>query len=138
MTRCFFPKYFLKYVIWGEKKPFWYKSEEIETLATTTALSFAHELGFRHAILEGDSLVLINALKIEVHSLALLGLLIEDVKVLSHNFDKLLYSHTKRNNNFVAYSLAKYAKCILYFLVCMEDVPPHPISILQFDLVDLP
>ena len=95
-------------------------------------------IGCRCAILEGDSLVLINALKIEVHSLALLGLLIEDVKVLSHNFDKLLYSHTKRNNNFVAHSLAKYTKCILYFLVCMEDVPPHPISVLQFDLVDLP
>ena len=81
-----------------KKNPFWYKSEEIEKLVAMTTLSFADELGFRRAILEGDSLVLINALKTEVHSLALLGLLIEDVKVLSHNFDKLLYSHTKRND----------------------------------------
>ena len=99
---CFFPKYFLKLCYLEKKKkktPFWYKSDEIETLAATTTLSFAHELGFIHAILEGDSLVLINALKIEVHSLAPLGLLIKYVKVLSQNFDKLLYSHTKRNNN---------------------------------------
>ncbi|KAL0008453.1 hypothetical protein SO802_009955 [Lithocarpus litseifolius] len=40
-----------------------YKSNEIETTAGTTALSFVHKLGFRCAILEGDSLVLINALK---------------------------------------------------------------------------
>ena len=88
-------------MLFGKKKktPFWYKSDEIETLAAMTTLSFAHELGFRRAILEGDSLVLINALKIEIHSLAPLGLLIKYVKVLSQNFDKLLYSHTKRNNN---------------------------------------
>ena len=59
-----------------------YKSDEIETMAVTTTFSFAHKLGFRHAILEGDSFVLINALKTKEHSLAPMGLLIEDVKAL--------------------------------------------------------
>ena len=70
-----------------------YNATEIETLTATRALSFAHKLGFRWATLEGDSLVVINALKTEVPSLAPLGLLIEDVKMLSLHFDHLLYSH---------------------------------------------
>ena len=69
--------------------------------------------------------MLINALKLEVHSLAPLGLLIEDVKVLSHNFDKLFYSHTKKNGNSVAHSLAKYDKRISDFQLWMEDISPY-------------
>ncbi|XP_075645666.1 uncharacterized protein LOC142616767 [Castanea sativa] len=40
-----------------------YKPDEVEALAALKAVSFALELGFRSAILEGDSLSLINALK---------------------------------------------------------------------------
>ena len=114
-----------------------YKSDEIETMATTTTLSFVHKLGFKHAILEGDSLVLINALKTEVHSLAPMGLLIEDVKMLSQNFDKLLYSHTKRNSNFVAHhNLAKYTIGIPNFLVCGWKISYHT-SFLFYNLIRL-
>ncbi|XP_075656354.1 uncharacterized protein LOC142626412 [Castanea sativa] len=51
-----------------------YKAEEIEVLAALKALSFAFELGFRSAILEGDSLGLIQALKSEESSLSPTGL----------------------------------------------------------------
>ena len=47
----------------SQKIPQSYKVEEIEALAALKALSFAFELGFRSAILEGDSLGLIQALK---------------------------------------------------------------------------
>ena len=47
----------------SQKIPQAYKVEEIEALAALKALSFAFELGFRSAILEGDSLGLIQALK---------------------------------------------------------------------------
>lgn len=72
-------------------------------------MSFAAELGFRSAILEGDYLGLIQALKSEEHSLAPTGLLIEDVKMLASSYIRLSYSHIKRNGNRVAHSLAKYA-----------------------------
>ena len=88
-----------------KKIPQAYKLDKIEVLAAMKALSFAHELGSRSAIVEGDSLRLIQALKSEVHSLAPLGLLVEDVKVFARNFLRFLYSHTKRNGNNVAYSL---------------------------------
>ena len=119
------------------KIPQAYKVEEIKVLVALKALSFAFELGFRSAILEGDSLGLIQALKSEERSLSHTGLLIEDVKMFSNNFVRLLYSHIKRNSNTIAHSLAKNALCILDFQVWMEDVPSHFVSILQLDVVEL-
>ena len=43
----------------SQKIPQAYKAEEIKVLVALKALSFAFELGFRSAILEGDSLGLI-------------------------------------------------------------------------------
>ena len=73
----------------------------------------------------GDSLVVIKALSDESVSLAPFGLLVEDVKVLSQCFSQLLYSHTKREGNSVAHSLARYAIDIPNFSVWMEDGPPQ-------------
>ena len=104
-------------------------------MAAAIALSFASEIGFRRAVLEGESLAMINALKERVSLLTPTGLLIEDVKILSQRFDQLLYSHTKRDGNQVAHSLAKYAICIPdFFFLWMEDVPPQLHSVLQADL----
>ena len=44
------------------------------------------------------------------------GLMVNDAKVLSRNFDKLLYSHTMREGNFVAYSLTRYVISIPNYL----------------------
>ena len=107
-----------------------HKADEIEALAALKALSFAHELGFRSAILEGDSLGLIQALKSEEYTLSPLGLLVEDVKVFASNFVRLLYSHIKRNDNSVVHNLAKHAIRIPDFQVWMEDVPSHIVSVL--------
>ena len=112
-----------------------YNAIEIESMTATTTLSFAHYIGIMQTILEGDSLAMIKALKEDVHSLAPTSLLIEDVRILSQNFDQLLYSHTKREGNSMAHSLTRYAIGIPDFLVWMEDVPPHIRSVLQVDLV---
>ena len=114
-----------------------YKAEKIEALAAFKALSFAFELGFHSAILEGDSLGLIQALKSKERSLSPMGLLIEDVKVLANNFVRLLYSHVKRNGNRVAHSLDRNALCIPDFQIWMEDIPSHIVLILQFDVAEL-
>ena len=119
-----------------KKIPQAYKSEVIEALAALNALSFAFELGFRSTILKGDSLGLTQALKSEERSLSPMGFLLEDVKMFAKNFVRLLYSHIKRNDNGVAYSLAKNALCIPDFQVWMEDVPSHIVLILQLDVVE--
>ena len=115
-----------------------YKAYKIKALATLKALKFVHELGFQNAILEGDSLGLIQALKAKDHNLSPLGLLAEDVKLFANNFVRLSYSHIKRNGNSVTHNLAKHAIRIPDFQVWMEDVPTHVVSFLQLDVVDLP
>ena len=114
-----------------------YKAVEIESLVATTTLSFTTDLGFRHVILEGDSMEVIQALRENTQPLTPTGLLIEDVRRFFQNFDELLYSHTKRDDHVVAYSLAKYTLSIPNFLVWMEDVPSHILPIVQANLACL-
>lgn len=52
------------------KLPQAYTCEEIEALAVAKALFFALELGFAESMLEGDSLVVITALRADGVSLA--------------------------------------------------------------------
>ena len=114
-----------------------YKAEEIEALAALKALQFAFDLGFQNAILEGDSLGLIKALKAKDHNLSPCGLLVEDVKLVANSFVNLSYSHIKRNGNSVAHNLAKHTVRIPDFQVWMEDIPSH-VSFLHSDVVHLP
>ena len=67
-------------------------------------------------------------------SLSPTGLLVDDVKRVVISFERLLYSHVKRNDNKVAHSLAKNALRILDLQVWMEDIPSHIISILDLDV----
>ena len=47
----------------SQKSPQAFSPLEVEALATARALEFAAELGIIHAVLEGDSLMLIQALE---------------------------------------------------------------------------
>ncbi|XP_075655185.1 uncharacterized protein LOC142625399 [Castanea sativa] len=69
---------------------------DIESLAVATALSFARDPGFQCVVLKGDLMEVIQALRENAQSLTLIGLLLEDVRMLSQNFEQVLYSHTKR------------------------------------------
>ena len=111
-----------------------YKPDEVEALAALKAVTFAHELGFRNAILEGDSPGLIKALKSTESSPSPTGLLVDDVKRVAISFERLLYSHVKRNDNRVAHSLAKNALHIPNLQIWMEDVLSHIILILDLDV----
>jgi len=91
----------------------------------------------KRAVLDGDSLVVLKGLMEEERSLVPLGLLVEDAKNLSPKFDELLYSHTKRESNILAHSLARYAIGILDFLVWKEDVPSQFQDVLQADLLGI-
>ena len=110
-----------------------YSAVEVEALAAATALALAEDLGMQRVILEGDSLVIIKALREEEQFFSPVGLLLEDVRKLSLSFQQLLYSHTKREGNSVTHNLARYANSIPDFLVWMEDVPPCIQSFVQAD-----
>ena len=58
----------------------------------------------------------IQALRKNAQSLTSTGLLPEDVRMLSQNFEQLLYSHTKRGGHYVAHNLVRYNLRNLDFL----------------------
>ena len=66
-----------------------------------------------------------------------MGLLVEDVKIYSSHFLRVLYSHVKRNGNSVAHNLARRAISIPDFQVWMENVPSHIVSVLHSDVTHL-
>ena len=103
---------------------------EVKALAATQALEFAVELGIKHAILKGDSLMLILALKNGCVDLSPYGLLLDDVWYRSNFFTQLHYSHVKRKGNKVAHYLAQYVVNAPSFLVWIEDVLPQFVFIL--------
>ena len=58
-----------------------YNSNEVEALAAAKAVSFTAKSGITKAVLEGDSLTITKALSSDHSSLALFGLMIDNVKV---------------------------------------------------------
>ena len=110
---------------------------EIEALVASKALEFAKEVGISEAVLEGDSLLVMKALKTKNAGLAPFGLLIQDSLTLSSGFFKLSYSHTKREGNLVAHSLAQLAINNPNCVICMEDVPSDVLSSYQVDLASI-
>ena len=61
----------------------------------------------------------------------------EDVRVLAGSCSKLLYSHTRRDGNKLAHSLARFAVNISSFLVWMESVSSHFNDVYQADLAGI-
>ena len=104
----------------------------VEAIAVAWAISFAHELSLSNYILEGDSDVVINALKRNDDSLSSFGHILASAKSLT-DVNCITFFHTHRIGNTVAHNLAKHARHIIGFKVWMEDVPPHLHSILFAD-----
>ena len=100
---------------------------EFEAMAATWALSFASNVGVKQAVLEGDSMAVILGLREDGMVFVPYGLLLEDVRILSQQFDELHYQ-------ILAHSLARYAEGIPNFLVWMEDIPSQFYSVFQTNL----
>ena len=106
-----------------------YSPVEIEAMAVTTAAQFVVDLGFQHAILETDSLVLVKALHDDTEFLSAVGLVLNEIRSLVNLFYELLYSHIKREGNIVAHKLTRHAICVSDVVVWMEDVSPLLFSV---------
>ena len=78
-------------------------------MATCRAVEFGSELGLHRAIVEGDSKVVVKALRCKEYGLAPYAHLIKDLSLFSGLYSKLSYSHVKRDGNKVAHSLARLA-----------------------------
>ena len=111
-----------------------YKLIEIEAVAATWALEFGLEIGIDKVVVEGDSITVVSAMEKDDVGLAPFRFLVKDGIGFAHFFSQLTYSHTKREGNKVAHSLAMLAINYLDYVVWMEDVPPQVRSIILADL----
>ena len=110
---------------------------EIEAVAASRALEFGLEIGLAEAVLEGDSELIMNALKSGSGTIALVQPLVQDAFIYSDSYIKLLYSHCRRDGNKLAHSLARYSINISDYVVWMEEVPLSLFSVAQNDLATL-
>ena len=106
---------------------------EVEALVAQRAMELALEIGLNKGVLEGDSLILMNALKTNSHSLAQFGHIIKDIQFLASQFSIISFSHVKRHCNTIAHSIARWALSFSSLQVWMEDVPLELADVLQVD-----
>nr|XP_023873208.1 uncharacterized protein LOC111985788 [Quercus suber] len=99
------------------------KALEIEAKAVEVGLQFAKDLSIQEFILEGDSLLVINALKELSLPPSSVAAIISSSMSVSHEFRKIVFSHVRRQGNRPAHSLANYASSIDDFSVWLEEEP---------------
>nr|POE53100.1 putative ribonuclease h protein [Quercus suber] len=107
--------------------------ETVEVIAARRALLFAKELGFERVMIEGDSEIIINAIREQTLLASDLGHILEDIHVLSSSFCSISFHHIKRLGNCVAHRLARRSFCNP-LLVWMEEVPPDIVDVYNHDL----
>ncbi|KAL0014108.1 hypothetical protein SO802_001177 [Lithocarpus litseifolius] len=82
-------------------------SDEVEALAAVQAITLAMDLNLPSFIVEGDSKVVISALRKEEESFSSFGHLIFSAKYYLHLCNCISFSHIRRSGNSVAHALAK-------------------------------
>lgn len=94
---------------------------EAEAKAFEAGLLLARDIGIQDVILEGDSLVIYNALcEISLPPSSIASIVV-GMMDLCKAFRRIEFSHVKRKDNRPAHLLAKYAVGIDDFLVWMEE-----------------
>ncbi|XP_030973303.1 uncharacterized protein LOC115993151 [Quercus lobata] len=106
----------------------------VEALAARRALIFAQEISIFKAVVEGDSLKVIQALNNPKPNRTQLGHIITDIQRLGAGMQFCNFIHIRRGGNKLAHSLAKRAVLAADTDVWLEELPQDLIDVLQFDL----
>lgn len=110
---------------------------EVEDLACRCAVSFSIELGLLKLVIEGDSALVIQAIKDGQPCQSFYGHIVDDILHLSAQLRSFNFCHMKRNCNRVADALAKKSWVGLDFQVQVEDLLGDilPVAMLDVHLV---
>ena len=102
-------------------------------MAAYRAMEFGSEIGIGSAIVEGDSEIIVKALRNRDNGLISCGPLINYVSL----FSEFSYSRIQRDGNKVAHSLARLALIMSKCTMWMEDVPSRTLPFVQAYLATL-
>ena len=97
------------------------KAVEIEAKAVEIGLQFAKDPLIQDFILEGDSLLVINALKELSPPPSSMVAIISSSLLVSQEFRHVVFSHVQQQGNMSAHLLAKYTLGIDDFSVWLEE-----------------
>jgi ribonuclease HI len=121
-----------------QRYPCVYAIADAEAMAARVALQLAWDIGLWNVELEGDSLLVIRALKDQELCLATYGDIIMDIQHLAVSFQCVRYCHVSRAGNNAAHVLARKALDLhSEFLVWLEDVPDFLDHVIQAELPHL-
>ena len=106
-------------------KPFHGLQEPVvgEAMAALFAVEFGRDIGVKDVIMEGDSLITVNAIRGESHKWSYYGHIIEDIKVVLSNFHRWEVGHIRREGNAAAHHLAKWAIGAKNEQIWVEETP---------------
>ncbi|XP_075670222.1 uncharacterized protein LOC142639988 [Castanea sativa] len=96
---------------------------EAEAKAFEAGIIFAKEVGIRDLVLEGDSLIILQALKQCSNAPSTISSLFYGMLVECNEFRKVSFSHVKRQGNRPAHILAKQALGLADFSAWIEECP---------------
>ena len=96
---------------------------EVEAKAVEFGLHFAKDLLIQDFILEGDSLVVFNAVSETSSPPSSIATVIYGSVSISHEFHHVDFSHVRWQGNCLAHLLAKHALGIDDFSIWIEEVP---------------
>ncbi|XP_075659550.1 uncharacterized protein LOC142629445 [Castanea sativa] len=96
---------------------------EAEAKAFEVGIQFAKDMLIHDFILEGDSLILVNALNETSPPPSAVAAIVLSSLSAFKDFRRVDVSHVKRSGNWPAHLLAKYAIGISDFAVCVEESP---------------
>ena len=109
--------------------------EEVEALACRQSVQLAREIGINEVVFEGDSAIIVQALKHGQADQSVYGHILDDVTQQTSQFLFCEFSHVSRLCNKVADILAKKARVGSVSQVWLEDFPREITSLAFADSV---
>ena len=96
---------------------------EVEAKALKAGLMFARDEGLQNVVLEGDSLIFINALCGTASPPTFVEPIVMGVLDLCRDFRSIAFSHVGRQGNEPAHLLAKHESSVADFISWIEEDP---------------
>lgn len=106
-----------------------------EAMALLYAVELATRLGYGNIIFEGDSLLVVNALKNQSEGGSPIFHIFNDIQRLCLDFVSFSFSHVKRAGNCVAHLLARWECAGNSEFVWFESFPQSIATLAELDLL---